>query len=298
MNIVLVDGKWVAYRMHFSHLSLKTSDGKPTGMLYGFMHELIRINKKWPTAVSVICWDGEGPTWRHKLYPPYKQNRQPNPEMPRMKQGAGVLIPLLQMLGFRVLKRDGIEADDMIGMAATRLACDGNEIRIHSADQDMYQLVRGSSVTVWPKLDEKPLTEKDVKKVFGVEPIFISEIRALAGDSSDNLKGLMGVGPKTALKLWKSGMKPESPIGWGDRAGEQPRVEKEYQLSKIIRDTNSRVWSVEQREYLTEIMERIAQRPGRDWKHAEKNREEVYRLLARYELSTLIADRHTLFSLP
>ena len=301
MNVVLIDGKWMAYRMHFSHIALQTSDGKPTGMLHGFMQGLLHIHKKLPDAAIIVCWDGKGPTWRHRLYPAYKQNRQPNPQMPRMQQGSEVLVPLLRQLGFWVMREKEVEADDMIGMASYRLSYDGHKVRIHSSDQDMYQLVRADSPSIWPKVDEKPITERDVKRVFGVNPCNVCEIRAMAGDSSDNLKGLKGVGIKTAIRYWKEGLRPVSTLvpSWASKyKPEWPRVLQEYKLAQIIRDPQDNVWSKDLKRTLSLWMDKISERPGRFREHAERNREDIYRTFARYELAQLIADRHILFNMP
>lgn len=307
-SIVLVDGKWVGYRMHFAHMGLKTSDGKPTGMMHGFLHELLRINRKLPEAGIIICWDGKGPTWRHKLYPSYKKNRQLNPEMQKVHEGSDVLIPLLRKLGFWVLKKDGVEADDMIGMASHRLNCEGYPVRIHSSDQDMLQLVRADQIVIWSDLKQPVIQEKDVKKIMGVEPWFVSEIRALAGDSSDNLKGLPGIGLKKALRLWKEGFRISlSALTYRNRNQREMfgkyekdwfRVKKEFECAQIVKDPATSLFSEELQVYLSDLMEEVSKNPFRDKEKAERNREEVYRILVRYELEQVLAERHALFAIP
>ena len=82
--VILVDGKNVAYRMHYSHLALQTKEGFPTGMLHGFLYNLLRLHRAEPEARFIFCWDGAPPTWRHILQKQYKANRKVNPEQPRM----------------------------------------------------------------------------------------------------------------------------------------------------------------------------------------------------------------------
>ena len=297
---VLVDGKWVAYKMYFSHRQLQTSDGKPTGMVHGFMQDLLRIHKKLPEASIIICWDGAPPTWRHKVYPLYKANRPMNPEANRMQESIAILFPLLRRLGFRLLRQDEVEADDMIGMVARRLASEQHHVRVYSSDQDMLQLAN-EFTGIWRSLEDKPLNEKDVKKLMGVEPYFVSEVRAMAGDASDNLKGLSGVGLKTAIKLWHSGVRPTAPLPKllaQKYKDEWPRVCQEFRLALIIDSPDSPVWTPNLRKILTCLLEEVAERPGRWKEKAERNREEVYRLMARYELEQLLAERHILFNMP
>src|SRR5580765_1580004 len=140
-EVILIDGKMVAYRAHFSHMALKNADGEPTGLLHGFFYELLSINKKMPEARMIICWDGKGKTWRHTTYPKYKAQRPYNPEWKRMNAQIVELLPILKKLGFHVYEVDGVEADDIIGILATQL--NGHDIRIYSGDRDMYQLVKG-----------------------------------------------------------------------------------------------------------------------------------------------------------
>ncbi len=135
-QVVLIDGKWLAYKMHFSHLNLKFN-GMPTGMLYGFLGDLLRINKKLPEARIIVCWDGEKKTWRHKAYPAYKANRSFNPEFERMQKGTGLVIPFLRLLGLWVLQIDDVEADDMIGMVASIFSKQKDEVRIYSKDREV-----------------------------------------------------------------------------------------------------------------------------------------------------------------
>lgn len=298
---ILIDGKWLAFREHFSHLNLKASNGTPTGMLYGFLSELLRLNRLLPEALIIVCWDGEGPTWRHKAFPAYKANRQPNPEFKRMLTQTDLLIPLLGKLGLWVLKVEGVEADDMIGMAATRLSEKLKaEVRIYSKDRDMFQLVN-DYVWVWPDPKLSPLRRSDIEKWLGVPFSALMEIRAMAGDPGDNLHGLPGVGHITAVKLWKQGFRlsdlSNGPL-YDKYKKHWLRVREEYRLAQIVTDPLSDVWPEKTSKALVHLLYRLHNRPERDVAKGEQHRREVYEFLSEYDLNELLAARQKLFRLP
>lgn len=298
-QVVIIDGKWLGYKMHFSHLNLK-SNGVSTGMLYGFVSELLRINRRLPEARIIVCWDGEKKTWRHKTFKAYKADRPFNPEFERMTKQTDLLLPFLRLLGIWVLRIDDVEADDMIGMVATRLAKKKTEVRIHSKDHDMFQLVN-DYVWVWPDVKMPPLRRSDVEHWLGAPFDSFLEIRAMAGDPGDGLKGLPGVGMKTAVKLWKQGLRISDISNgalWSKYKEHWKRVKEEQKLARIIIDPASSIWTKETRTQLVELVERVANRPERDGEWAERHRREIYRFLGQYELKELLAERQKLFRLP
>lgn len=301
-QIVLIDGKWLGYVQHFAHMSLKTSDGKPTGMLHGFLNALLRINRRLPEARIIICWDGKGKTWRHDVFPEYKGNRSFNPEFQRMQQQIDVLLPILRKLGLWVLRWDGVEADDMIGMAAKLFSQHGYPVRIHSSDRDMYQLV-DNLVSIWPDIKQPPLKIKDIENWLGAPMEALLDIRAMAGDPGDNLKGLPGVGMKTAVKMWKQGFRVSTmKISHIDLCAkfrkDLSRVHQEFRLARIVTDYRSSVWTRSQEMALGKALHLACVTPERDVDGAESHRKEVYEFLAEYELQELMAERHKLFRLP
>lgn len=299
-QLVLIDGKWLGYKMHFSHLGLK-SNGKATGMLHGFLSELLRINRKLPEAKIFVCWDGKKKTWRHSLYPKYKANRQFNPQYQEMQEQTEKLLDVLRKLGMWVLRVDDVEADDMIGMLASKFSDSGYEVRIHSKDRDMFQLV-SDYVWVWPDLKLAPIRKTDIEKWLGAPFEALLDIRAMAGDSGDNLKGLPGVGYKTAVELWNRGLRLEGGLSNGKLFEKYKehwrRVKEERELAKIVTTPASPVWSKGTRRELTKLLKDVFARPGRDIDAAEANRREVYRFLGEHELKELLAERHKLFLLP
>jgi DNA polymerase I len=297
-EIILIDGKMLAYRAHYAHLALKNEDGEATGLLHGFLYELLSINKKLPEAPMIICWDGAGKTWRHALYPKYKANRVENPEWQTMREQIAVLLPMLKTLGFHVFQIYGVEADDLIGI----LSCDLNfeQIRIYSGDRDMYQLVR-DGVCVWPKFDKPIIRTKDVEKWLGAPMEALVEIKAMAGDPTDNLKGLPGVGFVTARKLWKEGLRLHDVSNgkhWAKYSVHWRRLKVEYQLAQIICSTDDEVWTEVQREDLKKMVLRADTSPHRKQQYAMEHRDEFYKFLGHYGLKQLFSERQRILSLP
>lgn len=306
--VVLVDGKNLAYRCHFAHKQLSTREGEPTGMLHGFLSELLRLHKVEPKARVVIAWDGQGPTWRHELRKEYKANRPVNPEYEKMKKQSEVLVPLLKRLRFWVPVVDGVEADDVIGILATKLARGNWEVRIYSSDKDMYQLLANQpGITVWKDWQEKPWTREDVEKQMGVPPEELLELRAMAGDPTDNLKGLKGIGPKKAAELLKAGVRPSKQLQqllpqaqqvvreWGAEWG---RVQEEYRMQTIITNPKHEVWTQKQRLELEMLVNEIGKEPGRLVRYSEKMEEAFYLFLGKYELVEVQKERTTFWRMP
>jgi 5'-3' exonuclease len=297
-EVILLDGKMVAYRAHYSHSALKNRDGDATGILHGFLVELLSINKKLPEARIVICWDGKGKTWRHIAYPAYKAQRPFNPDWKKMNAQIEELLPLLEKLGFHVYRFDGVEADDLIGILATQL--NQEEIRIYSADKDMYQLVK-EGVYVWPKFDKALVKVKDVERWLQAPIEALAAIKAMAGDPADNLKGLPGVGFVTARKIWHAGHRlTDASNGklWDKYRAHWVRLRKEYQLAQIIRSEDDDVWDEQQREQLKAMVRAVDKSPERNQRKGMQNKQEFYEFLGRYELKDLFAERHRLLSLP
>lgn len=304
--VILVDGKNVAYRQHYSHLALQTVDGKPTGMLHGFLYNLLRLHLTEPEARFVFCWDGKAPTWRHTMEKQYKANRKVSPEMPRMIQQMAVLEPMLDDLGFHTIKLDGVECDDLLGLFSKKLSEQGCEVRLHSMDSDLYQLLTMKGVKVWERPDQQPITALDVEKKKGIPAKDWIQITAMAG-GHNNLHGLWKVGPIKAKTLWSAGARPDR--DWSKQSSEiqtllsshkssWPRIQKEYKMATIVTDVESEVWTEEQRSSLRKVLRVVTQHPERREKHSVEMERSFYKFLGKYELSELFEDRSTFWKIP
>lgn len=210
MRWLLIDGFNLVFRSHFamerSNLRRK-HDQFPTGALHGWMKSLqdLRDNEK-PDRAAVF-FDLGGSERHLSVLPDYKAQRDETPEdivlqLPEIKR-------LTHLLGFQVVEKHGVEADDLIATAVHHLSAKGDECIIVSADKDFGQCVGGKVLqltpppTANPALGWRKLDAAGVEEKFGVPPSLIADYLALIGDQSDNIPGLKGVGPKTAVKWLK-----------------------------------------------------------------------------------------------
>lgn len=199
---LLLDGFNLAFRSFYAVPDLSRSDGFPTNALHGWVKTIWRLNDLYPEATLTAFFDLDGDREREALLPEYKANRTEMPEalgrqLPEIRKLTG-------LMGIHLIESSGVEADDLIASAARALSGEGHEVLIVSADKDLAQCVNGSvrqllpPPTANPRLGWRTLDEEAVKEKFGVRPDQIADYLALVGDSSDNIPGMSGVGPKTA----------------------------------------------------------------------------------------------------
>lgn len=197
-TLFLIDGSSYIYRAYHAIRSLSTRSGFPTNAIYGFANMLWKVLRDHhPTYVAMVL-DSPGPTFRHEIYPKYKANRPPMPEdlvvqMPRIDD-------LIRAFNVPSIRIQGMEADDIIATLASKYAEKVDKIVIVSSDKDLMQLVT-DKVIMLDTMKDRWVDEKAVFEKFGVKPSQVVQVQALMGDSSDNIPGLPGVGPKTAGKL-------------------------------------------------------------------------------------------------
>ncbi len=201
---LLVDGFNLAYRCFFAIPELSRSDGFPTNALHGWVKSIWRLEDQERPRGTVVFFDLGGAQDRLALHPEYKANREEMPE-PLSRQ-IPVLKELTRAMGLGGIEQEGVESDDLLASWATALARNGDEALIVSSDKDFAQVVGGPirmmlpPPTANPKLGWRVLDEAGVLEKFGVPPRQIADYLALVGDTSDNIPGLAGVGPKTASR--------------------------------------------------------------------------------------------------
>lgn len=199
-TLYLIDGSALAYRAHFAFIRnpLINSKGQLVSAVYGFTNSILRllIDEK-PRYIAVVM-DTKEKTFRHEKYPDYKATREKMPE--EMSTQLPVIDEVLEGLAIPVLRKPGFEADDIIGTLSKQAARDGVRVKILTGDKDFAQLVNEMVVIENPK-DSSLWTPEFVREKWGVPPENIVDLLGLMGDSSDNVPGVPGVGPKTALKL-------------------------------------------------------------------------------------------------
>ena len=195
--LILVDGSSYLYRAFHALPPLATRDGQPTGAILGVLNMLYRLLDGYDPESMAVVFDAPGKTFRDELFAEYKANRPPMPD--DLKAQIEPLLSAVESLGLPLLRIKGVEADDVIGTLANRAAKAGQDVVISTSDKDMAQLV-DDHVTLVNTMSETRLDPQGVVDKFGVPPHLIIDYLALVGDTSDNIPGVPGVGPKTAVK--------------------------------------------------------------------------------------------------
>ncbi|MFZ8860851.1 MAG: 5'-3' exonuclease [Thermocrinis sp.] len=197
--LYLFDGSAFLYRSFFALPSLSTSSGFPTGAIYGFLRSILAIIKTEKPNYMAIAFDLPAPTQRKLAYSEYKSKRPPTPDP--LKVQIPVIKELINLLGVKLLEMPGYEADDLIAYLTQKAKKEGFKVKIYSPDKDVLQLVEGSQVVVINPISEEVFDENKVIEKFGVPPQKLADYLALVGDKTDNIEGVKGVGPKTAINL-------------------------------------------------------------------------------------------------
>lgn len=197
-TLVLVDGNNYVYRAFYAIPELSNSKGFPTNAIYGFTNMLMKLLREQQPAYIAVAFDMKGPTFRHEAFEAYKATRKPMPEP--LRPQIEYIKNIVRGFSIPVLEREGTEADDIIGTLAQRFAGKDLKVVVVSGDKDLMQLV-GDHVIMIDTMKEVVYDMEAVRKRFGVTPDKVVEILGLMGDTSDNIPGVPGIGPKGALRL-------------------------------------------------------------------------------------------------
>ena len=221
-RMILVDAMALMYRSHFSFAPdhrLRTSSGEDTTVIFGFLSTLLSLLELNPTPTHfLVVFDASGKTFRHELYSGYKGHRPETPE--EIRTAVPRLQKLLQAMGIAELRVPGVEADDVIGTISVRAATEGMLVAIASPDKDFFQLLRENLILLRPPKPQdaqkaieagqpratkyllRPFTSEDFSDEWkGLQPSQFVDALALMGDTSDNVPGVEGIGPKIATDL-------------------------------------------------------------------------------------------------
>lgn len=204
MKLLAIDGNSLINRAFYGIRLLSTKDGRYTNGIVGFLNILHRlIENEKPDGIAV-AFDLKTPTFRHKKYADYKAGRKPMPQ--ELASQIPLLKELLTYFGFHCLELEGYEADDIIGTLSRIFSSDGNSCVIATGDRDAFQLISDNvNLVLASTSGGQPLTVKydnaAVVEKYGIEAKGMLELKALMGDSSDNIPGVAGVGEKTATAL-------------------------------------------------------------------------------------------------
>ncbi|QQR79797.1 MAG: DNA polymerase I [Deltaproteobacteria bacterium] len=197
-RLYLVDASGYIFRAYYAIRPLSNSKGLPTNALFGFTNMMVKLLKEHKPDLIGVVFDVARKTFRNEKYPEYKANRSEPP--PDLVPQFPYFRKIIQALNLPVLELPNYEADDVIGTIASQFEKKDWETVIVTGDKDMMQLV-DDHILIFDSMKEKWIREPEVKEKFGVGPKQVTDILALAGDSSDNIPGVPGIGDKTATKL-------------------------------------------------------------------------------------------------
>lgn len=200
MKILAIDGNSLLNRAYYGVRDLKTIDGTPTNAVYGFLTVWEKIDKELSPDMVAVAFDRKEPTFRHQAYEGYKANRHGMPD--DLAQQLPLTKELITLLGGHVVEKAGFEADDILGTIARLSVEQGFDCVIATGDRDSLQLVQ-DGVTVRLSTNKEAIfyDSKRVFEQYGVTPKELVDVKALMGDSSDNIPGVKGIGEKTALQI-------------------------------------------------------------------------------------------------
>ena len=206
-KLLLVDGNSIMNRAFYGIMGSKmltTKDGKYTNAIYGFLAILFKILEDIKPEYIGVAFDLKGPTKRHEIYEGYKANRKGMPE--ELAEQMPIIKEILKAMNIDIIEKQGYEGDDILGTLAKYGEKQGLEVTILSGDRDTFQLASDNITIRIPrtkagKTETEDYNREKILEEYGLEPEQLIEVKALQGDTSDNIPGVPGIGPKTAITL-------------------------------------------------------------------------------------------------
>jgi len=201
-TFLIIDGNGLIHRAFHALPEFTTKAGLHTNAVFGFASILHKTITEFAPKYVAVCFDTKAPTFRDELYIKYRTQRPQIRE--ELKSQFPYVKEFLDASGIYKIEKDGLEADDLIGIIATKCSLEKIKTIILSGDKDMMQLIDDHVFVLTPQIGfgkGKLYTKEEVKKVFGINPKQIADYKAIAGDPSDNYKGVTGIGPKGAVAL-------------------------------------------------------------------------------------------------
>ncbi|MBR6555067.1 MAG: DNA polymerase I [Clostridia bacterium] len=284
MKLMAIDGNSLVNRAFYGVRPLTASDGTPTNALYGFLNMLLKLKEDLQPDEICVCFDLRAKTFRHLAYDGYKAQRKPMPEelaaqMPLVKQA-------LDLLGIARLEQEGFEADDLLGTLARRCREQGDACTIVTGDRDSLQYIdQGAQVALVITRMGSTSTEIFDEEVFrahyqGLAPGRIVDLKAIMGDTSDNIPGVKGIGEKGAMELLLRFGTLENIYANLESPDIRPAVKKKLEESRDMAFLSYKLAMG-----VTDAP--LAKAPGQ-LAPAPMDRDELYRFLSRVELRALI----------
>lgn len=205
-KLVLIDGHSILNRAFYGVPDLSNSEGLHTNAIYGFLNILFKLLEEEKPEYLTVAFDVKAPTFRHEMYPEYKGTRKPMPQ--ELHEQVPVMKQVLHAMGIRTMEQPGLEADDILGTLAKRAEKEGMDVSLVSGDRDLLQIASDKIKIRIPKTkgartEVEDYYAADVEAKYGVTPAGFIELKALMGDTADNIPGVPKVGEKTASELLK-----------------------------------------------------------------------------------------------
>ena len=206
-KLVLIDGNSIMNRAFYGIMGnkmLTSKDGKYTNAIYGFLAIMFKIIDDLNPEYMAVAFDLKGPTARHEMYEGYKANRKGMPN--ELAEQMPIIKDVLRAMNIDVIEKQGYEGDDILGTIAKYGEAQGLSVTILSGDRDTFQLASDNITIRIPrtkmgKTEVEDFDRSKIKEIYGIEPKQLIEVKALQGDTSDNIPGVPGIGEKTALSL-------------------------------------------------------------------------------------------------
>lgn len=197
-KVCLIDGSGYIFRAFFASPQMTNPEGLPVNAVYGFLNMFLSLTANIKCDYCLVLFDAKRQNFRNEFFPEYKATR---PELPpELKPQFDLIHEAVEALNLHWLQMEGYEADDLIATYADLALKEGKDVTIVSADKDLMQLIR-PGVEFYDGMKNRFFTPEDVKEKFGVYPDRVTDVQALAGDSTDNIPGIPGIGLKTAAEL-------------------------------------------------------------------------------------------------
>lgn len=197
-KVCLIDGSGYIFRAFYGLPPLTAPNGTPVNAVFGFTNMFLKLTTQIGCDYCLVLFDAKRQNYRNEIFPDYKGTRKETPE--ELIPQFAIIREAVEALNLNYLEMEGYEADDLIATYAAKALEQGLEVTVVSGDKDLMQLIR-PGVEFYDPMKDKFFTPEDVKEKFGVYPDKVVDVQALSGDSTDNVPGVPGIGPKTAAQL-------------------------------------------------------------------------------------------------
>jgi len=278
-KLLVIDGNSILNRAFYGIRPLTNKDGLNTNAVYGMISIISKHIDSLKPDYAVVAFDMRAPTFRHKYYELYKANRKGMPE--ELAEQMPYAVDCMSALGFKVMRMEGYEADDILGTVSARAAERGIHAYVLTGDRDSLQLIDDNISVLLVKTKETIEFDRDVfLENYGVTPEQFVDVKALMGDTSDNIPGVAGIGEKTALKLIAE-------------FGSLDSLYEKLSESSLSEKTKEKLFGGKDSAYLSQYLAKIncespIENDIEDCKYNGINKQELYKLFTQLEFSAFI----------